>query len=391
MFEFACGFGLTLLLLVLPSCCVFALPEQRWNVTLTNGMFTSQLLVDEISGLVAAETTDGLFAYSAATGAELWRTSQCISNIATWRTGTTERMDYFVAYDSNASAVVALNKSTGLVSWSAPVGAEQSNSTAAAMDIAVTGGTVIYCSPLRQVLSALSLSDGSSLWNSSTAVRCTAGSVLVPAADPFFLIVIASTGDILWYVSVRTGAIMWRKVFPHPISDWISAPGEGILVADMNVAIDTPSIFVAMSTRSGETLWSLPHGFAAIDVPVISPNNSLVMPMFAHSGASGISEFRSIFWFLEPQSGAFQGYTEHYFNPSISAPVFLGDDSVTVDAVYPFGFCLYQNLSTNIGCGLMDEFELSRPLLVDGGKAIVFVTSQESPSQVLAWYDVIDQ
>ncbi|HLY04320.1 MAG TPA: PQQ-binding-like beta-propeller repeat protein [Rhizomicrobium sp.] len=208
-------------------------------------------------GTVYIDTQNGLCAYAAADGTNLWCAENNYLPDAPSGAAVVDGIAYF---GSALGSVFAIDAATGAQLWSAPISADN-----AASSPAVANGAV-YINGDK--LFSFDAKTGAQLWSSSildgTSSPAVAGGVVYCSGRGALAAFNATTGAVLW--SVSPGG-------PLSIIGDSPAVAKGVVYAGASVVGQHGSVtgtLYALKAHSGEVIWSAPVASGITSSPAVA-------------------------------------------------------------------------------------------------------------------------
>jgi outer membrane protein assembly factor BamB len=207
-------------------------------------------------GTVYIDTQNGLCAYVAANGTNLWCAGNNYLPDAPSGAAVVDGIAYF---GSALGSVFAIDAATGAQLWSAPISSDN-----AASSPAVPNG-VVYIN--GDGLFAFDAKTGAQLWSSSitdgTSSPAVAGGVVY------------CSGRVLAAFNATTGAVLWSASPGGPLSILGDSPAvaNGIVYIGASVTGQHGSssgVLYALKARTGKVVWSTPVASGITSSPAIA-------------------------------------------------------------------------------------------------------------------------
>ena len=211
------------------------------------------------NGTVYIDTFDGLCAYAAASGTNLWCGGP--ANYLPDAPSGAALVDGIAYFGSASGTLAAIDAATGAQIWSAPIGSNNNASSPA-----VANG-VVYLN--GDGLSAFNAKTGAPIWSSSILGGINTSSPAVVGG------VVYSGGSTVAAFNAKTGAVLWSVSPGGPQS----IPGDSPAVAKGTVYIGTlvpgprgssTGTLYALNAHSGKTVWSAPVPSGITSSPAVA-------------------------------------------------------------------------------------------------------------------------
>ncbi len=193
-------------------------------------------------GTAYIDTQNGLCAYAAANGTNLWCAE---NNYLPDAPSGAALVDGIVYFGSALGSVFAIDASTGAPLWSAPISADN-----AASSPAVSNG-VVYINGDR--LFAFDAKTGAQLWSSSI-LKGTSSPAVVGG-------VVYCSGGVLAAFNAETGAVLWSESPGGPTSILGDSPAVAKNVVYVGASVpgqhgSFSGMLYALNAKTGKTIWS---------------------------------------------------------------------------------------------------------------------------------------
>jgi outer membrane protein assembly factor BamB len=209
-------------------------------------------------GKVYIDSFDGLCAFAAAGGTNLWCAATNYLPDAPSGAAVVDGIAYF---GSAVGSVFAIDAATGEQLWSAPIStANAASSPAVANGVVYINGTDLF---------AFDAKSGAQLWSSSILGSVNTSSPAVVGG------VVYAGGRVVAAFNATTGAVLWSVSLGGPLS----IPGDSPAVAKGRVYIgasvtsrygSTSGTLYALNARTGKTVWSAPVASGITSSPAVA-------------------------------------------------------------------------------------------------------------------------
>jgi outer membrane protein assembly factor BamB len=208
------------------------------------------------NGTVYIDTQDGLCAYVAANGTNLWCAGNNYLPDAPSGAAVVDGIAYF---GSALGSVFAIDAATGAQLWSAPISSDN-----AASSPAVANG-VVYIN--GDSLFAFDAKTGAQLWSSSITDGTSSPAVVGG--------VVYCSGRALAAFNATTGAVLWSVSPGGPLSILGDSPAvaKGLVYIGASVPGQHGSssgVLYALKARTGKIIWSAPVASGITSSPAVA-------------------------------------------------------------------------------------------------------------------------
>jgi outer membrane protein assembly factor BamB len=208
------------------------------------------------NGTVYIDTQNGLCAYVAANGTNLWCAGNNYLPDAPSGAAVVDGIAYF---GSALGSVFAIDAATGAQLWSAPISSDN-----AASSPAVANG-VIYIN--GDSLFAFDAKTGAQLWSSSITDGTSSPAVVRG--------VVYCSGRVLAAFNATTGAVLWSVSPGGPLSILGDSPAvaKGLVYIGASVTGQHGSssgVLYALKARTGKIIWSAPVASGITSSPAVA-------------------------------------------------------------------------------------------------------------------------